>query len=484
MHKKYFLLPFFILFLLQPLVAHPPAVEVRAVWLTTNYGLDWPKNRTSHETQKQELITLLDSLQAWNFNTLLFQVRARGEVFYRSTIEPMSSLIVPGKWNESPFDPLAFAIEESHKRGMECHAWMVTYPLGGNRHVNRLGNKSAVKMNPGIVKQFQREWFLDPGNPNTDEYLLSMVKELVSFYDIDGIHFDYIRYPDNRGRFPDDDTYRKHGGGQNRADWRRDNITRFVNKAYDLVKKTKPWVTVSSAPLGRYRALGNNGHGWTALEAVYQDAGKWMKDGKHDAIFPMMYYKNHLFYPFVDDWLLHSNNRIVVPGLGPYQMIELNWDLEDITNQVDYLRKQPTHGQAYFRVANLLDDTKGILQPLRQYYRHPAKLPSMPWLSEHQPEKPTGLHAEQQPNGTFTLEWEAIKSDTPITYNVYRSDSTVVDFNNVQHLMATGLRQPRYEYNIEKEDQIYYYFITVSDAYRTESEASYPALFFHSDLEK
>ncbi len=123
---------------------------------------------------------------------------------------------------------------------------------------------------------------------------------------MDGIHFDYIRYPDNRGgQFPDDGMYRLYGKGKSRADWRRDNITRFVTKAYDRVKKVKPWVQVSSSPLGRYRALENvGGHGWTALETVYQDAGgRWMRIGKHDALYPMMYYKEALFYPL---WTIGS----------------------------------------------------------------------------------------------------------------------------------------------------------------------------------
>ncbi|MGI6134931.1 MAG: glycoside hydrolase family 10 protein, partial [Petrimonas mucosa] len=287
--------------------ATPPAVEVRAVWLTTNYGLDWPKNRVSQEMQKSELIAILDSLQKLNFNTVLFQVRARGEVFYDSEIEPMASIIVSSKVGEPKFDPLAFAIEECHKRGMELHAWMVTYPLGMDKHVRSLGARSVTKKDPSITKKHRGEWFLDPGNPRTDDYLLSMVKEIVSRYDVDGIHFDYIRYPDNRGRFPDAGMHRLYGDGKTLQQWRRDNITRFVTSAYDLVKSEKKWVQVSSAPLGRYRALGNVGVGWTALETVYQDAALWLKSGKHDAIYPMMYYKEHLFYPFVDDWLDNGN---------------------------------------------------------------------------------------------------------------------------------------------------------------------------------
>src|SRR5690554_1086945 len=138
MNKIFILL---ILLLLSSVVAIPseiPATEVRSVWLTTNYGLDWPVNRINQEEQKKELIAILDSLKKYNFNTVMFQVRARGEVFYKSDIEPMSSLIAAGDKGEHDFDPLAFAVEEAHKRGLECHAWIVTYPLGGDRHVRSL----------------------------------------------------------------------------------------------------------------------------------------------------------------------------------------------------------------------------------------------------------------------------------------------------------------------------------------------------------
>jgi len=266
-------------------------------------------------------------------------------VFYDSRIEPMSSMVVSGGRGSAKFDPLAFAVEQCHKRGLECHAWIVTYPLGGDRHVKSLGAASVVKKNPSIAKKFKGEWFLDPGNPKTDDYLLSIVEEVVTNYDVDGIHFDYIRYPDNRGLFPDDGMYRIYGKGKTRADWRRDNITRFVEKAYNKVKTIKPWIQVSSSPLGRYRALGAQGHGWTAFETVYQDAAKWMKVGIHDAIYPMMYYKDQLFYPYVDDWVNYRNGRILVPGLGAYQMIELGWSRQDILNQLDYTRRKMLMGR-------------------------------------------------------------------------------------------------------------------------------------------
>jgi len=461
-----------------------PATEVRAVWLTTNYGLDWPRNRSNIEVQKRELTDILDNLQKHNFNTVMFQVRARGEVLYNSDIEPMSLMIASRGPGRRAFDPLAFAVEECHRRGLECHAWMVTYPLGGDKHVRELGSKSVTKKNPSLTKKFRGEWFLDPGNPRTDDYLLSIVNEIVTNYDVDGIHFDYIRYPDNRGQFPDDGMYRLYGKGKSRADWRRDNITRFVTKAYDRVKKVKPWVQVSSSPLGRYRALENVGHGWTALETVYQDAGRWMRIGKHDALYPMMYYKEALFYPFVDDWVRQGNGRIVVPGLGAYQMVELGWSQQDILNQVDYTRQKKVYGQAYFRAENVLANTKGILRSLEEYYRYPAKLPAMTWLSSSAPAMPHEIRAEKREDGLFELAWESAHDGERVTYNVYRCRTEHLDREDAANILAVGLRQPLLAISVPDNDEAFYYFVTVSDSFHNESEASLPAFFFHSEMEK
>lgn len=462
-----------------------PATEVRAVWLTTNYGLDWPRDRTDVATQKRELIAMLDDLKKYNFNTVMFQVRAKGEVLYRSKIEPMSSVIAGNSYSSTAFDPLAFAVEECHKRGMECHAWMVTYPLGKDSFVKSLGVNSVTKKNPSIVKQFKGEWFLDPGNPNTDAYLLSIVKEIVSNYDVDGIHFDYIRYPDNKGRFPDAGTYRFFGkGGKTLEEWRRDNITRFITSAYDWVKSVKPWVQVSSSPLGRYREINGSGRGWTAYETVYQDAGLWMRMGKHDAVYPMMYYKGHLFFPFADDWQANANGRIVVPGLGAYQMIELGWAKQDIVEQIDYVRKKLLSGQAYFRAENILSNTKGILFTLNDYYKFPAKLPPMTWLSDSVPGKVLDLTAEKV-RGHFQLKWKTDSGEKKrITFNVYRTATDDFDLAKGENILAVGLTKPEFEYMPDENDKAYYYFVTISDSYHNEGEMCTPAFFFHSGIEK
>lgn len=210
----------------------PPKHEIRAIWLTTIYGLDWPHrpatSEASMEAQKQELCDILDRLSEANFNTVFLQVRMRGDVIYRSAIEPASRTF-SGKYGAMPgYDPLAFAVEECHKRGMECHAWFVTFPVGTDKTVKEQGKLSVVKRKPKLCKHHNGEWYLDPGVPETSDYILSLVKELVGGYDIDGIQFDYIRYPEEAKAFPDKAVYKKYGKKERLSDWRRENINRIV----------------------------------------------------------------------------------------------------------------------------------------------------------------------------------------------------------------------------------------------------------------
>ena len=302
-----------------------PKKEIRAVWLTTVYGLDWPRNKATSEAsriaQQKAAIELLDRLQEANFNTVFFQVRLRGDVAYRSDIEPAAA-IFSGKCGKLPgYDPLEFMVKECHQRGMECHAWFVTFPVGSDRTVRAQGRLSVVKRHPELCKRHKGEWFLDPGVPGTTDYLLGLVREIVSGYDIDGIHFDYIRYPEAAKSFPDKSAHRKYGKKKSLADWRRENINRLVSRIYDCVKQMKPWVQVSSSPLGKYSRIPRVPNaGWTAFESVYQDAKQWMDAGKQDMLVPMMYYLHDNFFPFVDNWVENANGRLIVPGLGAYRL--------------------------------------------------------------------------------------------------------------------------------------------------------------------
>ena len=250
---------------------------------------------------------------------------------------------------------------------MELHAWIVTIPAGNNRQVKLLGKHSIVKKNRKICKPHEGAWYLDPGHPETADYLAGIVKEIVSRYDVDGIHFDYIRYPEKTEK--------------TKQDWRRDNITRIVRQLYNAVKEEKPWVRVSSSPVGKYRDVSRySAKGWNAYNAVFQDAVLWMKEGIMDMISPMMYFKDDNFFPFAADWQEQSHGKVIAPGLGIYFLDprEKDWHLHEVTRELQFIRQMNMGGAAYFRAQFLLDNVKGLETWVRNhYYTSPALLPPL-----------------------------------------------------------------------------------------------------------
>lgn len=364
------------------------AYEIRAVWLTTNWRLDWPSRIATDEKsrlqQQAELCRLLDKIRDANMNVVFFQARVRGEVLYESEYEPWSGFLT-GRHGKSPgYDPLAFAVQECHKRGLQCHAWLVCMPLGSEKQVRGFGEKTVVKKHPGWVTRHQGEYFLEPSKPEVARYLGSIAAEITCKYDIDGIHLDYIRYPDHVKGYPDAAFYKRSGTSLSLEDWRRENISRIVYSVYDRVKELKPWVKVSSSPLGRYRDLpGMKYYGWNAYGSVFQDAQRWLKEGKHDLLVPMMYYKEELFYPYLKDWVMNSNGRPIVSGLGVYRLDETdaNWDLREIENQIVLGRGYGASGQSVYRAGNFVGDKKGVGRLLREdLYNTPVLYPPMDWI--------------------------------------------------------------------------------------------------------
>lgn len=454
--------------------------EIRAVWLTTLGGMDWPHSKATSSAgikrQKEELCNILDQLKAARFNTVLLQTRLRGDMIYPSSIETFTETFT-GRTGQNPgYDPLAFVIEECHKRGMELHAWLVTIPAGSTHQVKLLGRHSVVHKNRKICKLYNNNWYLDPGNPETKEYLSGIVKEITSRYDIDGIHFDYIRYPEQANNFPDKDTYRKYGRGKDLKQWRRDNITDIVRRLYNDIKAIKPWVKVSSSPVGKYRDTNRYpSHGWNAYHEVYQDPQQWLKEGIHDVLFPMMYFKGNNFYPFALDWKENSNGRWIVPGLGIYFLSpsEQNWPLDEVVRQIHFTRQVKLNGQAYFRNKFLLDNTKGILDEVKEnFYNTPALIPPMTWMDSIAPSTPTLPQLQLLENHHLHLSWQgsADNSKLPVVYHLYASDTYPVDIQNPKNLMETHLVSTEYEYapSVPWRQQRYF-AVTAADRYSNES---------------
>lgn len=477
------------LFIATPLLYGQPSPkhEVRAAWITAVYGLDWPRTKAttpaSTQKQKDELVDILDKLKEANFNTILFQARTRGDVLYKSDIEPYNSILTGKSGKDPGYDPLAFAVEECHKRGMECHAWMVTIPLGGRKHVASLGKQSVTRRQPKICVPYKREYFLNPGNPKTKEYLMSLVKEVVERYDVDGVHFDYLRYPERAFRFPDSYDYRKYGNGRSLDQWRRDNITEILRHIYKGVKKLKPWVKVSTCPVGKYRDTSRYpSKGWNAFHVAYQDVQGWLGEGIQDQIYPMMYFRGNSFYPFALDWQEQSNGRHVVPGLGIYFLhpSEGDWDLDEIKRQINFVRHHHLAGEAHYRVKFVTDNTQNLYDALQnEFYAYPALQPPMTWADSIAPSMPTELTAERIADGYTRLRWKAATDNDKInapTYVVYASDELPVDTQDPANIVATGIRETEYIYApILPWTSRRHFVVTATDRYGNESAPSSPA---------
>lgn len=444
-----------------------PKYEVRAVWLTTIGGIDWPhsyaQSERSAEKQKEELRAILDRLQKANINTILLQTRIRATTIYPSQYEPWDGCLsgFPGK---SPgYDALQFAIDECHKRGMEVHAWVVTIPVG---KWNSYGCRQLRKRFPRLIKRIDQDGYMDPEATQTGCYLAEMCREIVQRYDVDGIHLDYIRYPE---------TWKFRIG----KDQARGNITRIVEKIHQAVKKEKPWVKMSCSPIGKFDDLSRYwSHGWNAYTKVAQDAQAWLKDGLMDELFPMMYFRGDQFFPFAIDWKEHSYGKIIAPGLGIYFLDpkEGKWNISDITSELYHLRNIG-EGHAFFRNKFLLDNHQGVYDFVTAHFnRYPALVPPMTWESNKRPQQPVTLCIEEN-EGTTTLRWDnslqyedgtAIK--TPSIYNnVYASKEYPVDVHDARNLILT--RTTRRQLMTRTGNTPTYYAVTTTDGFGNESRA-------------
>ncbi|MDR1332456.1 MAG: family 10 glycosylhydrolase [Tannerella sp.] len=470
--------------------AHPKH-EIRAVWLATIYGLDWPSRPAIDENgrtlQQQELCVMLDRLRDANFNTVFVQARLRGDVIYPSAIEPVARVFTGAYGSLPGYDPLAFVIDECHRRGMECHAFFVTFPVGTSKIVDEQGSLSVVKQRPHLCLRYRNEWYLDPGLPETADYILALVQEIVCNYDIDGIQFDYVRYPGKV--FPDENSYSKYGRGASLEDWRRANINRLMERVNGWVKKEKPWVQVSSSPVGKYRRSASTPRaGWTAYDDVYQDPHAWMAAGNHDMIVPMMYFTHDEFDPFLDHWIEQARPRHMVAGLAAYRLnsSEGDWSLSEISSQIDRVRGHGADGCAFFRTRFVVDDEKGIYTRLKDhYFRYPAQLPPLTWMSgDDPPAAPSEIRVARDGN-RLHLSWDTYPDGRDCTYTVYYSLADSLDTGRAQSILATGLRENGLSVTVSDGDERGYLFaVTASNRYRIESLPSYETYYYYSKYEK
>ena len=411
-----------------------PGREVRAVWIATVNGLDWPRSYDSRQ-QRESLIDIIDKLAASHYNTLYFQVRSRGDAMYRSPYEPWSQQLtgIPGK--DPGWDPLALAIDEGHARGMEVHAWFnAFYARSGKTLPPRSTPPHILLKHPEWLHFAGGDWWLDPGIPAARQYVLNVAMDIVRRYDIDGIHFDYLRYPGKL--FPDEGSYRRHGGPLAKDDWRRENINKFVRAFYDSAMALKPMLKVGSAPIGIY----SNSADITGLQSysdVYQDSREWLREGKQDYLVPQTYWPlgerrgSADFSRIARDWAVHTYGRDVYPGIGAYKQEVF----DQIPELIDLSRSLGFQGNSFFRYGSI---ERGLDAGGR--YRRPANIPPMKWKDSIPPNPPGSFAVSGSVRGGFRLEWSppppARDGDSARYYDVYRSTTSPVDVTDADNLIA------------------------------------------------
>ncbi len=373
-----------------------PKPELRAVWIATVDNIDWPTpGNYNTDSQKAEFIRLLDTHQYNGMNAVVVQVRPATDAFYPSPYEPWSQWLtgVQGKPPSPYYDPLEFMISETHKRNMEFHAWMNPY-----RAEFRIGGSSIA---PTHITRLHPDWFLsygdkryfDPGNKDVQRYVTNVVKDVVSRYAVDAIHFDDYFYPYRiAGQvFPDTVSYTLYGNGTNREDWRRSNVDSIILMLHDAIRNTNPKCQFGISPFGVWRNAdkdpvngSNTRAGQTNYDDLYADILLWLRNKWVDYVAPQLYWEfGHKAAPYeilIDWWNNHTYGVNCYIGLGMYRANSNGaWkDNTQLPRQIEMLRSKPNiNGMIFFSSKSFDKNPNGWNDSLRlHYFKDPVPTPS------------------------------------------------------------------------------------------------------------
>lgn len=476
----------------------PPKREFRAAWLATVTNLDWPSTPgLDPATQRSQLVTLLDQLKSAGINAVIFQVRPECDALYNSPYEPWSYFLTgqQGLAPNPPYDPLQFAVEEAHKRGMELHAWF--NPYRAVRKVSGSGSYAAAATHVSVLHPDWILYFpttslkiLNPGLPEVREFVARVVADIVRRYDVDGVHADDYFYPyDPIISNEDASTFQNYSRGfTNLGDWRRDNVNLLMKMIRDSVQTIKPFVKIGMSPFGIWK----NGvpPGITGLDAyssIYGDAIAWLHDHSVDYLTPQLYWVigGPQDYSKLVSWWADSTRiygRHLYPGQAAYRISDNNWAATELPSQIRLNRANGNAmGSVFFRAAQgVTNNPKGLADSLRNnYYKYPSLLPTMAWKDTVPPYMPRAIrYAPLASSGAPAIQWDlplpASDGDTASRYAVYRFDHPPVlpgEFADARNIIA--IEPARYSMPPAPPGAgPYYYYATALDRNFNESDTS------------
>jgi uncharacterized lipoprotein YddW (UPF0748 family) len=406
----------------------PPIMrEFRGAWVASVANIDWPsKQGLSTWQQQAELIAILNTLVDLKMNAIVFQIRPAMDAFYPSRYEPWSEYLVgqQGRGPEPSYDPLAFAIEESHKRGLELHAWFNPFRARHSTAKSATARTHVTETHPDYSRVYGTHLWLDPGDRRVRDYSVKVIIDVVRRYDVDGVQIDDYFYPykerDTATKaiidFPDSVTYAqyvKRGGTLGRDDWRRKNVDLFVEAMYKGVHATKPWVKVGVSPFGLWRpGYPEKTCCFDAYADLYADSKLWLQEGWLDYFSPQLYRgidDTLQHYPEMMKWWVDQNTkgRHMWIGNGAHRLNQgaTMYGPSEIPNQVRATRAQPgATGNIFFSMKVLQANRQGVADSLRSgVYAQPALVPATPWLSRAKPAKPIVTMRADTVAGGMTL---------------------------------------------------------------------------------
>jgi uncharacterized lipoprotein YddW (UPF0748 family) len=414
----------------ETIVPPPPIREFRAAWIATVGNSCWPsKPGLSTAQQQAELLAILDRAVALKLNAVIFQVRPACDALYQSPLEPWSEYLtgVQGRAPSPFYDPLAFAVAEAHRRGLELHAWFNPFRAHHFQAVSPVASNHISKTRPDLVRTYGHYLWLDPGEPAVREYSRRVILDVVKRYDVDGVHLDDYFYPYHEKNFagldldfPDETSWKKYGvnSGLQREDWRRSNVDLFMQSVYHGIKAEKPWVKFGLSPFGIWRPKNPPGiSGFDSYAELYADSRKWLLEGWCDYFSPQLYWAVQppaQSFPALLAWWNAQNirHRHVWPGLDSLR-VGGKWEPSEIASQIAITRRYADPGHIHWSMTALMKNSALDALLARGTYQQPALIPASPWLNAALPAPPklsvstwgNSIHAQWQAPGKPASWW-------------------------------------------------------------------------------
>ncbi|HWS37840.1 MAG TPA: family 10 glycosylhydrolase [Actinoplanes sp.] len=404
------------------------ARELRGMWLTTVYNIDWPSRPGLPEaTVKSEYLKWLDLAVAQRHNAIFVHVRPSGDAFWKSDYAPWSNWLT-GKFDDTDpgWDPMQFMVDEAHARNLEFHAWFNPYrgtqpaPSGTGTDLSKLVKDHPLLQHPDwrIAYPTGRtgRLYFDPGVPEARKFVEDAMLEAVEKYDVDGVHFDdfFYPYPEKDQDFPDDASFQKYGKGKSKADWRRENVNTLVREMQQRIAELKPWVKFGISPFGIWRngGEGSDTAGLESYSAIYADTRKWVREGWLDYIVPQLYWTigfGKADYAKTLPWWTETVKGTGVQlwiGMADYRVGEKgDWsDPGQLDRQMALNDKFGVQGQVHFSAKQLRQNRLGaVTRYVAKHYAGPALLPRMARLPATPPAAPQITGADRATSGSVTL---------------------------------------------------------------------------------